>query len=327
MTTAFFNCSYLPLEIPVSFGLTPVRLKGFTGKTPKADRFLPITLCSYARSFLEEALKQEEGIFILVDCCDSVRRLADALEVQFPGRVLLLFLPRSPENWGFFKEELKKLWAFLKKYSPLEPDNVNLCNGLEVLKNRRKILKEWIKFQREGVLNPLDYFHGIQAFNDLRKMLNHPEPIPEGKYRIFLVGNSLDEEEVWEIFSEMGARVVGDDLCYGEKQAEVEINFEGEITLDDLSKVYLSRPPCPRMKNLNDRYHNLISKVEEREADCLLLFPTKYCDSFLYDIPLLKEALKRRGIASIVLEQDYTQKPSQQLRTRIEALLEKNEHR
>ncbi|MCR4428559.1 MAG: 2-hydroxyacyl-CoA dehydratase family protein [Caldiserica bacterium] len=323
MTTAFFNCSYLPLEIPLAFGLTPVRIKGVTGRTPRADRFLPVTLCSYARSFLEEALKQKGSLFILVDCCDSVRRLADALEVEFPGKVFLSFLPRAPENWGFFAGELEKLWKFLAEYLGVHPENANLTEALERLQRRREVLRGWIKFQREGVVDPLDYFHAIQAFNDFRMAMDPPELKSKGKSRIFLLGNSIDEEEVWSILAEMGARVVGDDLCYGEKQAEIEIEAEGEPTLESLSRAYLSRPPCPRMWNLDDRYEDLISKVKERKVDCALLFPTKYCDSFLYDLPLLREGLRKSGIPSIVLEQDYSQKPAQQLRTRIEALLEK----
>src|SRR5690606_17561484 len=82
-----------------------------TGATPGADRFLPANLCSYARAFYEGALQlaQSEDIFLLVDCCDSNRRLADALEETFPGKIFLLSLPRSRKYWSFFSAELERL--------------------------------------------------------------------------------------------------------------------------------------------------------------------------------------------------------------------------
>ncbi|MGB9553585.1 MAG: 2-hydroxyacyl-CoA dehydratase, partial [bacterium] len=90
---------------------------------------------------------------------------------------------------------------------------------------------------------------------------------------------------------------------------------------------YLSRPPCPRMRNLKERFDNILNKIETRGVNGTILFPTKYCDSFFYDLPLLRSALKEKGIPFLILEQDYSQRPLEQLKTRIEVLLEKHEHR
>ncbi|MCR4433825.1 MAG: 2-hydroxyacyl-CoA dehydratase family protein [Caldiserica bacterium] len=324
MSKALWNCSYLPLELPLAFEFMPVRMTGKTGTTPRADRFLPVNLCSYARSFLEESLlMKDESVFLLADCCDSVRRLADALEHEFPGKVFLLFLPRSQDNWEFFREELRRLQGFLSQLKGTSLKDGQILEATEIVAQRRERFREWEALKREGLIRPLDYFHALQALNDFSQDLEPVKVSPSGGAKVFLLGTNLDDEEVWEIFEELELRIVGDDLCYGEKQGEISCGFSRGDPLEPLALSYLSRPPCPRMRNLEERFSDLLQKIEERKVDGVLLFPTKYCDSFFYDLPLLHDMLRERGIPFVVLEQDYSQRPAEQLRTRIEAMLEK----
>jgi len=324
MIKALWNCSYLPPELPLQAGFIPVRLKAKSGTTPRADRFLSANLCSYARAFLEQALSNgDDSLFLIADCCDSVRRLADALMRSFPGRVFLLFLPRSPEHWPFFAGELRRLWEFLLEASERKLKENSLWEAIEVTAERRAKLREMEKGKFRGKIQPLDYFHALQSLNDFSQKF---EPAPENESsenRAFLLGTNLDDQEIWEIFQELNLRIVGDDLCYGEKQGEMIWQSREGDPFDFLARLYLSRPPCPRMKNLEERWGDLSEKIRGRDVKGVLLFPTKYCDPFFYDLPILGEMFRESGIPFVVLEQDYSQRPSQQLRTRIEAMLEK----
>lgn len=324
---AFWNCSYLPLELPLAVGLIPVRMMAQNGPTPLADRFLPANLCSYARSFLEESLKEEGGLFLLCDCCDAVRRLADALEYEFPGKVMLLYLPRSPEYFKFFREELKRLQDFLLQITARDLDQEKILEAKERVASRRRYFQEIRALAREGLIRPLDYFQILKAMNDFSQNMEPAKAGSQGKARVFVLGNNLDDPAVWEAFEELDLRIVGDDLCYGEKQAEIFPEFQGEDYLEALALSYLSRPPCPRMRNLKERLDDLLNKIQARRVNGVIIFPTKYCDSFFYDLPLLRTSLKEKNIPFLILEQDYSQRPLEQLKTRIEVMLEKGEHR
>jgi benzoyl-CoA reductase/2-hydroxyglutaryl-CoA dehydratase subunit BcrC/BadD/HgdB len=48
----------------------------------------------------------------------------------------------------------------------------------------------------------------------------------------------------------------------------------------------------------------------------------KFCEPELFDIPLLRQELKSKGLPSILIEVDLNTRLSQQIRTRLGAFLE-----
>lgn len=330
--SAFWSCSYLPWELPLAFDFTPRRLWGITGATPRADRFLPANLCSYSRTFYEKALQatRDKDIFLIADCCDSNRRLADALEETFPSKVFLLSLPHARKHWPFFSAELKRLASFLEVKREVTLEWEKLERAYTSIEDLRKIWQKLEERKRQGKVTALTYFHALRALNTLPCQEAEPEiisalgvPVRPPRLRTFLLGTSLDDEEVWRLFDELGLRVVGDDLCYGEKQFETSPELERSDPFGSLARGVLSRPPCPRFTDLEDRWEGLLRKMLERNTEAVIFFATKYCDAYSYDRPILGEKLRASGIPLLILEQDYTQRTDQQLRTRLEAFCER----
>jgi benzoyl-CoA reductase/2-hydroxyglutaryl-CoA dehydratase subunit BcrC/BadD/HgdB len=62
--------------------------------------------------------------------------------------------------------------------------------------------------------------------------------------------------------------------------------------------------------------------VAEFDVHGVICYTLKFCDTFLYDIPLLKKRLDAQNIPSLFLDSDYTPGTMGRLKTRIEAFLE-----
>ena len=54
----------------------------------------------------------------------------------------------------------------------------------------------------------------------------------------------------------------------------------------------------------------------------MIFHALKFCDTNAYDIPVIRDAFKERGIPVLFIDSDYTTGGIGQLRTRIEAFLE-----
>ncbi|MCX5976175.1 MAG: 2-hydroxyacyl-CoA dehydratase family protein [Coprothermobacterota bacterium] len=328
---AFWTCSYLPCELSSAFGYQPRRFWAQAGGTPRADRVFPPNLCSGVRASLEEAMRQAtaEDLFLLADCCDADRRLADALEASFPGQTFLLFLPRAEESWPELASELRRLAGFLAKKSrrPLEEEALRAAIiEEEALRQSRR---QFHARQSLGGVSPITYYEALRSWCGRAPEGSFPlgdppaeESSDQGERApILLLGNSLDERSFWEMLEELSFTVVADDLCYGEKLSQVQVQA-GVEPFEALARAYLARPPCPRTQRLEERWDDVLRRGIDRGAIGAIFIPTKFCDYYAYELPILVPRLRAAGLPTLVLEMDYGQVSPEQLRTRLEAFRE-----
>lgn len=270
-----------------------------------------------------------QDLFLLADCCDADRRLADALEASFPGQTFLLFLPRAEESWPELASELKRLAGFLAKKSGRLLEEEALRAAIieeEALRQSRRRLHAR---QSLGGISPMSYYEALRSWYGCAPEGGFPFsdcPAEESSDQrecapILLLGNSLDEPSFWRMLEELSFTVVGDDLCYGEKLSQVQVQG-GVEPFEALARAYLARPPCPRTQRLEERWSDLLRRGMERDAIGAIFIPTKFCDYYAYELPILIPRLRAAGLPTLVLEMDYGQASPEQLRTRLEAFRE-----
>ena len=107
---------------------------------------------------------------------------------------------------------------------------------------------------------------------------------------------------------DLGAIVVVDELCTGARYCwnPVDTSIDTD-PLEAISKRYLNGFPCARMVPPTDRINQVI----------------RNCAPIAHDQPLLAEKLKENGVPVIELDLEYGEGFSGQIRTRVEAFLEK----
>jgi benzoyl-CoA reductase/2-hydroxyglutaryl-CoA dehydratase subunit BcrC/BadD/HgdB len=335
-------CSYTPLEIMHAAGLDTYRILPEPGRTiTRADGFIDRNFCPYVRTCLGEALEgkyKSLGGVVVVNSCDAMRRMHDVWRYNIGGDFnYLLDLPRvdSPGAAVYFRESLQKLIAEIEAHFKVKITQIALSDAIKLSNTSRTLLKELYRLNvkkefpltaidirsviRAGTTLPLDVFNGL-----LQRLLGEmggyvPERVESP--RILITGSVMDNPRIPRLIEECGARVVGDDLCNGTRQFWDIVESVAD-PLTDLSRHYLGRTPCPRMKDAQKRFDHVMRMIDEFQVDGVIFYTMKFCDPFLFDVPVLKERLAAKALPSLSLEGDYTPGTLGRVKTRIEAFIE-----
>ena len=165
---------------------------------------------------------------------------------------------------------------------------------------------------------------GVGGFGG-RSFYKADGPSGFGHPRVYLMGSPC-ADSIIDTIEELGAVIAGDDLCFGSRYFQTEVECVTLETEEDpvsyLAKIYLSKPPCARMLHREGRIREILSHLREIKADGVIFHSLKFCDPYLYEYPILRRSLEDQGIPVLLLEGDYTRGGVEQARTRIGAFME-----
>lgn len=317
-------CAYTPVEILMAAGFRPVRCFGDPHGLEAADTYLHPALCPYVRACLAQALDQEiPHHAVFVNCCDGMRRLHDAWRTLFPESfAFLMDMPRRTDERGreALGREFARLLGALEEFAGrrVTPDDL-----LWACREERELQ---LAYQRtaEGLWGAARVVAAQAAQEDRAPAAEVADHVSTG-VPVLLSGNLLNPRGLLVVLEQAGARVVWADLCNGDRPFTAGVTVTGTERpqiLRELAARYLERHPCARMADGERRYRLLVEKARERGARGVIYASLKFCDSYLYDFPRLRERLRREGIPVLRLESDYADGHAGQLLTRVEAFLE-----
>jgi bcr-type benzoyl-CoA reductase subunit C len=335
-------CSYTPVEIIRAAGLGAYRIVPGPGTAmTRADAVIDRNFCPYVRTCLGEALEGRydflDGL-VVVNSCDPMRRLYDVWRYNIGGDfVRLLDLPRVNTDTAaaYFRESLAGLAGDLEERFKVRITDEALRAAISRQDRIRSLLKELYRDNRDsgrplsaarlqGIVRAADTLPP-ERFDALLERLVDEVRGATGEYRegprLLITGSILENPRIVDLVEECGASVVSDDLCTGTRRFWDNIVQDGE-PLDALARHYLGRTPCPRMKDARRRFDHVLAMIDEFRADGVIFYTLKFCDPYLYDVPLLKARLAERGIPGLQLEGDFTPGTLGRVRTRIEAFIE-----
>lgn len=118
------TCTVAPLPLIDAAGMTPVRLLPLHSCPDQAGHLLHDNLCPHVKRILDGVMarRSEELVgVVLVNCCDAMRRLADAWPLQAPDqRVFLVDLPMTGDARAiaFLGDEFNAI-----TWDPIDPEN------------------------------------------------------------------------------------------------------------------------------------------------------------------------------------------------------------
>ena len=92
-----YSCKYAPIELFAAFGEEACLLDREEENFERAEALTHANLCCHAKSLIQQSLDKRN--VIIMDCCDSLRRVYDVLD--FEGNQEHLYLLDLPhENNG-----------------------------------------------------------------------------------------------------------------------------------------------------------------------------------------------------------------------------------
>jgi bzd-type benzoyl-CoA reductase N subunit len=335
-------CAYTPQEIILAGGLHPYRIVPEASQAiTLADSYIERSFCPYVRSCLGEAISGRyrflDGL-VVMNSCDPMRRMYDAWRYYVGGDfVSLLDLPRinSVKAIAYYRECLLRfIWELEANYR-VKISEESIAEAILAQNKTRSLLRELyrLNYERGMPVSAIQIQMVVKAssvlpgnlFSELVEQLlvevESKSPDVHKGPKVIISGSIMDNPLIIELIEQSGASVVSDDLCTGTRLFWQPVEPDCDY-LTALSRHYLSRIPCPRMQDAHKRFDHVFQLADEFQIDGIVFYTLKFCDPFLYDLPVLKGELNARGIPSLILEGDYTPGTLGRVKTRIEAFIE-----
>ena len=346
-----YFCCFVPDEIITAFDMVPYRIQGSqNAPIDQADACIEPMACPFARSCFNLALKGEYDFldgFVAPHSCDTVERMYHIWRYYKPAPFThFINVPHmmGPSSDEFYRQELHLFIKDLEKWSGKKLDTVKLREAVRLYNQRRKVLRELYELRKadpplvSGVevtqvlvagmgMPAAEHVELVKQF--IAEVKGRPKPKTQKFPRIFLWGNEIDDTAFVKLIEESGAHVVMDDLCTGSRFFWDDVS-ETDDPLDGIVGRYL-HVHCPRSnmpkaetrnKDLENRYSYIGRFVKEWNADGVIFYIVRYCDTCELEGPDLREYLNGMRLPTLMIEDDYSTSTIGQLRTRVQAFLE-----
>jgi bcr-type benzoyl-CoA reductase subunit C len=341
-----YFCSAVPEEILVAAGLLSYRMRA-TGSesTEESDAYFSNINCSFPRHCFNLALIGEfeflDGV-ICLNSCDHVRRLYDNWKRYVPTEfVEIMSLPRKtgPDQVAWYREELALLKEKIEKHFGAEITDDRLKGAIRLLNETRSLQRELYELRKRenppltgaqalvvmvaGTAMPKGPYNAL--LRELLAELRQAEGNGGHRARLMLVGGILDDPAWVQVVEDQGGLVVTDATCFGTRTMWKQVDGSIDDPLEALARYYVAdRPSCPRMYGEQERRSGLVRELY-REFDCDGIIGERlmFCDQWLVEHYMLDHDLKEESIPFLKLERDYVTSGTGQLRTRVQAFLEK----
>jgi benzoyl-CoA reductase/2-hydroxyglutaryl-CoA dehydratase subunit BcrC/BadD/HgdB len=329
-----------PKEIFWAMNALPVEIWDPPLEVSHAGAHLQPYICSVVRLGLELILQGHcDGVdgFLFPHTCDSIQNLAsivnDYLGVKKP--CYFFYHPKAPyraSSRDYYLKQLKDLAARLEKQlGPLNLDELRrrIRQSQEISSLIQKIydLRAEGKLQssNEGfyrVLRQGEFLHPDDFLLLLSEFAGTSRGEPRKGPVVILSGVLPNPPEILSLLDELGVRIGDDDLMGCSRRLLVPTSNSAD-PFEALAESYFAMAPCTtRNFPVDERLKHLVQKIERSGAKGVVFYTVKFCEPELFDIPQLVEGLKRRGLATLVMDTELNQGVSGQMRTRVEAFVE-----
>ena len=243
-----YSCKYAPIELFAAFGEEAALLDSEEQNFERAESLTHANLCCHAKSLIQQSLDKSD--VIIMDCCDSLRRVYDVLDFEgAQDHLYLLDLPHEDNGCAreLFAGALLKLARDLARTTARTFDRARFCAACEEA--------SW-DFPQEDF--------------------------------IVLLGGRVSPELQTSIEQEM-ALPVANVTCCGCRGLEPLPEDAATLSLEALMEWYatalLRMVPCMRMTDVSGRR----VLFENPHLKGIIYNTVKFCDFYSFDYAALKD--------------------------------------
>ena len=344
-------CGYAPLELIRAMGAAPAVLCAFANKTIEAaETVLPANLCPLIKSSYGFIKTDTCPFFAISEAviaettCDGKKKMFELISDIKP--MYVMDLPQLPDekealdNWTVM---IKKLKGFLETTFNRKIDDKDVEKEIKETNIKNKLMNKIFDF---AALTPtpvswlelydLTYLGQASTTKDMIDLLNDcvaklEKRVAEGVYhgekdspRVLVTGCPVggDATKVFKIIEEAGGVVIVLDSCTGMKAYNSLISENTSDPYAALSRRYLELP-CSCMTPNSRRLTELDKMIKRFKPDVVVDVVLHACHSYNVESHKIKEHVtNKHNMPFLKIETDYSQSDVEQIRTRVEALLE-----
>ncbi len=345
-------CSYAPIELIWAMGGTVADLCAYANKTiPDAETVLPSSLCPLIKSSYGFIITDQCPFYAISDVvigettCDGKKKMFEL--IRDIKSMIVLELPQKPDDVDariHWEAEVWKMKAFLEQTFSRRITDDDLESAIKAANRRRKLLTEIIAFaghtpphiswwEVKAIIGTAYPSADTSAMDDLledvlrklhmRRSIGEHTAL-ENAPRVMVTGCPIggDAEKVFRIIEEAGGVVVMHEACSGIKPLLYPVEEETGDPLAAIARRYLQLP-CSCMTPNHHRLELIDRLIEDFKPDAVVDVVLSGCHTYNVESFTIREHVsKKHGLPFLKLETDYSESDAEQIRTRVEALME-----
>ena len=332
--------AHYPKEILWAMNVLPVEIWDPPLEVSEANAHLQPYICSVVKLGLELVLEGKcndlDG-FLFPHTWDSIQNLASIVNdyLGLDKDCYFFYHPKAPykeSSRRYYLEQLKGLVTRLeKRFGPMDPSFLKqkveqgqqaaaLLRELYSLRSRGELSASNAEFYR--VIRQGEYLHPDDFIPLLEDFLDSAKGRRDGGPAVVLSGVLPNPSEILTLLDDMTVKVADDDFLGCGRRLIVPPGGSDD-PFEVMVESYFAMPPCTTKDSPIDvRVDYLLEKVQNCGAGGVIFYIVKFCEPELFDVPLMVDGLKRKGIATLVIDVELNQGLSGQMATRVEAFVE-----
>jgi benzoyl-CoA reductase/2-hydroxyglutaryl-CoA dehydratase subunit BcrC/BadD/HgdB len=347
-------CVFVPEEIVRAADATLVGLcTGADFATEEVEKLLPRNTCSLIKSAfgfkLGKVCPYLESADMIVgeNTCDGKKKSYEVLNEVVPN-LYVMDLPqtKSTEGKELLRAEYNRFKDAIEKLTGVKIDVPRLKKGIEIANNKRKAIHRLSNLRKADpvpisgldalLINQVFFYDDPIRFTDsVNKICEELEGrisggkgvSPKGSPRILLSGCPMAVPN-WKlpwIVETSGAAIVGEESCVGERGTRNLTDDSGN-SVDELMKAIVDRyfqVDCAIFTPNPDRLNHVKTMYKDYNADGVIHYGLQFCQPYQIESLPVEKKLEDDGIPTLRIETDYSMEDVEQLKTRVEAFIER----
>ncbi len=347
-------CVFVPEELVLAVDAVCVGLcAGAELGFEEAEKYLPRNTCSLIKSAFGFKLAkvcpyiESSDLIVGENTCDGKKKAYESYK-DLVGNLYVMDLPQMKSQAGkaLLKAEYLKFATKLEEVSGKRITVESLLKGIDIVNKKRAAMSRLAKlrFADPTPISGLDallanqvYFYdnperftaSVNAICDeLEKRIQDNIGVaPKGSPRILISGcpMAVPNWKIPFIIENSNAVIVGEEMCTGERGTRnlVKTNANTfEELIDHIVDRYFEID-CAVFTPNPSRLENIKKMVKDYNADGVLHYGLQFCQPYQMESKVVEKELEKAGIPVLLIETDYSQEDAGQIKTRIEAFIER----
>jgi benzoyl-CoA reductase/2-hydroxyglutaryl-CoA dehydratase subunit BcrC/BadD/HgdB len=347
-------CVFVPEEFilavdGISVGLCIGAEAGFE----EAEKYLPRNTCALIKATfgfkLTKICPYIETVDMLVgeNTCDGKKKSYESLGTLVKN-LYVMDMPQMKSDAGraLLKSEYLKFIKSLEELSGKKINVDNLKRGIETADNKRRAMHRLARLRSadpspisglDALLISQVYFYDdpVRFTASVNKLCDELEQrvasgqgvFPAGLPRLLLSGcpMAVPNWKVPYIIESSGAVIVGEESCVGERGTRNLTGLKGntvEELIDNIVNRYFEID-CAVFTPNKSRQDHIKQMSKEYHADGVIHYCLQFCQPYQMESVSVERILEQDNIPVLRLETDYSQEDVGQIKTRVEAFIER----
>jgi benzoyl-CoA reductase/2-hydroxyglutaryl-CoA dehydratase subunit BcrC/BadD/HgdB len=346
-------CVYVPEELVLAVGGVQIGLcAGAEVAYEKVEEYLPRNTCALIKSSLGFRLGRvcpytEAATFIVGETtCDGKKKAYEIFGKMKDIYVMEIPQMKNDSDRTLWKKEVERFKLELEKRSGRKITPESLKKGIQTINKKRAVLQRLASIRykypfvisgRDALLiNQVSFYDNPERFTDsVARICDELEE--RGKKNITISGAGGKKVLLsgcpmavpnWKlpfVVETAGAAIVAEESCVGERNSRNAVKETGS-TVDELLDNIVSRYMkinCACFTPNVERLEDIKEIFKSSKADGVIHYSLQFCTPYLMEAKKVKDLCDDNKMPFLAIETDYSAGDAEQIKTRVEAFLEK----